>query len=155
MVQPLPICEPDDDALVVRQDVPIATPAATTLVLPARRSLDVQHARRSRAHAVAARRMERLCVVVTVCVLLGMVSVLGWRLTRLGGRTSTVSAAASLATVEVRAGDTLWGLAQRHGDQRVSATDRFAALARANHLSPDAPLTPGQRLVVPNVGADL
>ncbi len=46
-------------------------------------------------------------------------------------------------------GETMWSLAKRYGDPRMSQLDRLDVLARANGLAPSANLHPGQRLLVP------
>ena len=49
----------------------------------------------------------------------------------------------------VRHGDTLTGLAHRYGDPNAYILDRVEQIARANNLSGNAPLVPGQRLRIP------
>ena len=51
--------------------------------------------------------------------------------------------------VKVHAGDTLWTYAKEYGAPDIYILDRVETIARANHLSSDASLLPGQRLLVP------
>ncbi len=51
--------------------------------------------------------------------------------------------------VVVNEGDTLWGLAQRHGNPDRYILARVEEIRTANHLSPRASLQPGQSLVIP------
>lgn len=50
--------------------------------------------------------------------------------------------------VTIAPGDTLWKYAARYGASDKYMLERVAAIARDNHLSPDAALVPGQRLRV-------
>ena len=52
-------------------------------------------------------------------------------------------------TVHVAKGDTLWQYAARYGDPDQYILARVDTLARANHLSADAVLRPGQTLRIP------
>ena len=63
-------------------------------------------------------------------------------------RPSTLPASI-LISKTVRHGDTLTGLASRYGDPNVYILDRVEQIARANHLTGNTPLVPGQRLQIP------
>ncbi|MBV9852342.1 MAG: LysM peptidoglycan-binding domain-containing protein [Armatimonadetes bacterium] len=52
-------------------------------------------------------------------------------------------------TVTVHPGDTLWTYAREYGSPDVYILDRVETIALANHLASDAPLVPGQRLLIP------
>ena len=51
--------------------------------------------------------------------------------------------------VTVHPGNTLWTYAQKYEFSNVYILDRVDAIARANHLAPDAALVPGQHLLIP------
>ena len=53
------------------------------------------------------------------------------------------------ATVVVRPGDTLWGIASSHTPASTDVQDTIDSITQVNHLS-SAAITPGQRLRVPN-----
>lgn len=56
------------------------------------------------------------------------------------------------ATVSVRSGDTIWGLAQTYGDPDEYILERVDRISRANGLEKGEPLQPGQTLVIPVSG---
>jgi len=58
-------------------------------------------------------------------------------------------ASAAVLPVTVHPGDSLWTYAQKYGASDVYILDRVEAIARANHLSSDAALVPGQHLLIP------
>lgn len=53
---------------------------------------------------------------------------------------------APIVAVHVGKGDTLWNYAARYGDPSAYMPDRVQFIASENHLSPSAPLVPGQTL---------
>src|SRR5437764_1308329 len=53
-----------------------------------------------------------------------------------------------VALVTVGTGDTLWKYANRYGSSDTYILDRVDAIARFNHLSPDATLVRGQHLQI-------
>ena len=57
--------------------------------------------------------------------------------------------AAIVVPVKVHTGDTLWTYAKQYGAPDIYILDRVETIARTNHLSSDASLTPGQCLLVP------
>ena len=68
--------------------------------------------------------------------------------------TAAVSYTSPLTTpavlrVTVHSGDTLWTYAREYESPDAYILDRVDSIARANHLASDAPLVPGQRLLVP------
>ena len=90
-------------------------------------------------------RLRHVTAFLSVAVLLGMLFAIGWR--ALGN--TPISPGATTAVMTVQPGDTLWSLAQRHGNPRAYILDRVDALARLNDLAPNARLVPGQKLMVP------
>lgn len=60
----------------------------------------------------------------------------------------SLTTAAPLIHYTVKPGDTLWKLAARYGDPNSYMLDRVETYARDNRLSSDAPLVPGQRLLL-------
>jgi hypothetical protein len=56
---------------------------------------------------------------------------------------------APVIQVEVRAGDTLWGIASRYGNPDEYILRRVQRLAARNHIAPGTSLGPGMRLSVP------
>ncbi len=59
------------------------------------------------------------------------------------------AAATAVLPVTVHSGDTLWTYAQKYGTPDTYILDRVETIARANHLSSDTELVPGQRLLIP------
>lgn len=101
---------------------------------------------RSRRRVSVQLYLRRAQMILVAAVIVGAAFVAGQRLWRavLGPAPS----AALIAPLTVRPGDSLWSLARRYGDPSVNIRDRVDALARANGLSSQAALTPGQRLIV-------
>lgn len=85
-------------------------------------------------------------MILVAAVLLGATVVAGQRLWR--AVAGPAPAAALVAPMTVRPGDSLWSLARRYGQPSMSIRDRVDALARENGLSSRSALTPGQRLIV-------
>ena len=101
---------------------------------------------RRQARPLARVRSHHVTTALSVAILLGMLFAMGWRL--LAGAAAPLPAA-PMAVMTVQQGDTLWSLAQRHGNPNAYILDRVDGLARANSLSPNAHLVPGQKLRVP------
>jgi nucleoid-associated protein YgaU len=59
------------------------------------------------------------------------------------------AAVTAVLPVTVHPGDTLWTYAQKYGTSNTYILDRVETIARANHLSSDASLAPGQHLLIP------
>ncbi len=57
--------------------------------------------------------------------------------------------APAVLPVTVHAGDSLWTYAQKYGTSDTYILDRVETIARANHLSSDTALVPGQHLLIP------
>lgn len=65
-----------------------------------------------------------------------------------GSYRPSAEAALPVVTKHVAHGDTLWQYAKRYGDPNTYILDRVETLARANHVSPNSPLVPGQLINV-------
>ena len=60
----------------------------------------------------------------------------------------------AVRTITVQKGDTLWSLAQKHGDPDQYILIRVSALAEANNIGNGRLLQVGQELVVPSTWGD-
>ncbi len=156
MVQPLPSSLPNLDVLPAPNAAPHrlrqprrpnASPAST-LLLPARRSLEARRRRRSLASFLPVVRREHVGLAFTVLILLLSLAATGGRILS-GARASAVVPAASLTTLRVRPGDTLWAIARGHGPAGSETPARIEALLRINRLPRNTVLVPGQTLRVP------
>lgn len=153
MVQPLPSSFQNRDVLPAPDAAPRNPPQrrgpnsspASTLILPARRSLE---ARRRLSSFLPAVQREHVGLVFTALVLLLSLVVMTGRILS-GPRASAVVSAASLTTIRVRPGDTLWAIARGHGPTTLDMPARIEALVRVNRLPRNAVLVPGQTLRVP------
>jgi LysM repeat protein len=94
---------------------------------------------------------------LAAAVLIGALGIAGqrtWQGMNDGGLTTAVAAGTRAAApvtvpVTIRPGDSLWALARRYGDPNAYMLDRVDRLARANGVTADAVLVPGQKIVVP------
>ena len=106
---------------------------------------------RPRARRLVSRRWENfLFAAAAAAVLLFFLASVALSLYRAAAASyRSPLARVAVLTVTVRPGDTLWTYAQKYGSPNVYILDRIESLARANHLTSDSPLVPGQRLLVP------
>ena len=126
---------------------PVRTPAAVAHA--ARRPLRAVPAVASReparetARSVRLTRRGRVVVVLILMVVAGLVFSLG----RVSAGAAPTGSRPGASTT-VRAGESLWSVAQRIAPQD-DPRDVVGALLAANHLSEDAALRPGQVLLLP------